>query len=217
MIDCASSLKRAYIPYVVPFLVFAVCIYVAPLFNLSQSLMYPLKTVLVAVALFYYRNAYKQEIKFSFDWIAVLSGVFVFFLWILPEGLYPQIGYSEFNPYEHASGYNVYLLIAFRLTGAVFIVPFMEELFWRSFALRFLISSDFKSIPLGQFSWFSFIFVSLAFGLEHHRWLVGIAAGLVYASVLYHRKNLFAPILSHATTNFLLGIYVVSTHQWSFW
>ena len=217
MINYNSILKRDYIPYVVPFGVFAVCIYVVPLFNFSQSLMYPLKTVLVAAVLLYFRKAYKQEIKFSFDWIAILSGVFVFVLWILPEGLYPQIGSSEFNPYEHASGYNVYLLIAFRLTGAVLIVPLMEELFWRSFALRYLISSDFKSIPLGQFSWFSFIFVSLAFGLEHHRWLVGIAAGLVYASVLYHRKNLFAPILSHAITNLLLGIYVISTHQWSFW
>jgi membrane protease YdiL (CAAX protease family) len=46
---------------------------------------------------------------------------------------------------------------------------------------------------------------------------VGIFAGMVYAGVLYRRRNLFDPILSHAITNFLLGLYVVSTHQWSFW
>ena len=172
---------------------------------------------MVAASLIYFWNAYRQEIRFSCSWLAVISGVAVFFIWVLPEGLYPQIGHSEFNPYEQASGYGVYLVIAFRLIGASLIVPIMEELFWRSFALRFAIRSDFKSIPLGHFSWFSFILISLLFGFEHHRWLVGIVAGMVSAGVLYRRKNLFDPILSHAITNFLLGLYVVSTHQWSFW
>ncbi len=209
--------RRAYIPYIVPFALFAVCMYTAPLFNTSQFLVYPVKTILVAASLSYFWNAYKQEIRFTFSWLAVISGVVVFFIWVLPEGLYPQIGHSEFNPYEQASGYGVYFLIAFRLVGASLIVPIMEELFWRSFALRFSIRSDFKSLPLGHFSWFSFILISLLFGFEHHRWLVGIFAGMVYAGVLYRRRNLFDPILSHAITNFLLGLYVVSTHQWSFW
>jgi CAAX prenyl protease-like protein len=209
--------QRACIPYIVPFALFAVCIYAAPLFDTSQFFVYPIKTILVAASLIYFWNAYKQEIKFTFSWLAVISGVVVFFIWVLPEGLYPQIGHSEFNPYEQASGYGVYFFIAFRLVGASLIVPIMEELFWRSFALRFAIRSDFKSIPLGQFSWFSFILISLLFGFEHHRWLVGIVAGMVYAGVLYRRRNLFDPILSHAITNFLLGLYVLSTHQWSFW
>ena len=209
--------QRACIPYIVPFALFAVCIYAAPLFDTSQFFVYPIKTILVAASLIYFWSAYKQEIKFTFSWLAVISGVVVFFIWVLPEGLYPQIGHSEFNPYEQASGYGVYFLIAFRLVGASLIVPIMEELFWRSFALRFAIRSDFKSIPLGQFSWFSFILISLLFGFEHHRWLVGIVAGMVYAGVLYRRRNLFDPILSHAITNFLLGLYVLSTHQWSFW
>jgi len=209
--------KRPYIPYVAPFAIFAVCSYVGPLFNIPQGILYSIKTVLVAATLINYWNVYKQEIKFSFSWLPVISGVFVFFIWVLPEGLYPQIGHSEFNPYEQATGYGVYFVISFRLIGATLVVPLMEELFWRSFALRFVIKSDFKYLPLGQFSWFSFIFISILFGFEHHRWLVGIFAGMVYSGLLYRSKNLFDPILSHTITNFLLGIYVVSTHQWSFW
>ncbi|MFC1814689.1 CAAX prenyl protease-related protein [Thermodesulfobacteriota bacterium] len=212
-----GTTSRPYIPYVVPFVLYCIFIYIPSLFNISQDLIYPIKSIVVAASLMYFWNTYKQEIRFSFSWMAVISGMVVFFIWVLPEGLYPQIGYSQFNPYEQASGYGVYLVIAFRLMGAVVVVPLMEELFWRSFALRFAIKSDFKSIPLGQFSWFSFIFISLLFGFEHHRWLVGIVAGMVYAGVLYRRKNLFDPILSHAITNFLLGVYVLSTHQWSFW
>jgi len=196
--------KKPYIPYVAPFALFAVCICVELLFNISQRIIYPIKTILIAAVLIYFWNVYKQEIKFSFSWLTVISGVFVFFVWVLPEGLYPQIGHSEFNPYEQASGYGVYFVISFRLIGATLVVPLMEELFWRSFALRFVIKTDFKSLPLGQFSWF-------------HRWLVGILAGMVYSGLLYRSKNLFDPILSHAITNFLLGIYVVSTHHWSFW
>ena len=136
---------------------------------------------------------------------------------MLPEGLYPQLGHSEFNPFEKGTGFPTYLAIIFRLAGASVVVPVMEELFWRSFALRFVIHSDFKSIPLGRFSWLSFILISLLFGFEHHRWLVGILAGMAYAAILYRRKNLFDPILSHGITNLLLGIYVLSTKQWSFW
>ena len=209
--------NKPFIPYVFPFALFAVCIYSGPILNIPQSIMYPIKTVLVGSSLIYYWNAYKQEIRFSFSWLPVISGILVFFIWILPEGMYPQIGNSEFNPYNHASGYGVYFLIAFRVIGATLVVPLMEELFWRSFALRFAIKSDFKSVPIGQFSWFSFILISILFGIEHQRWLVGIFAGMIYSGVLYRSKNLFDPILSHAITNSLLGMYVISTHQWSFW
>ena len=212
-----SYQNKPFIPYVFPFALFAVCIYSGPLFNIPQNIMYPIKTVLVASSLIYFWNAYKQEIRFSFSWLPVIAGILVFFIWILPEGMYPQIGNSGFNPYKHASGYGVHVVIAFRLLGAILVVPLMEELFWRSFALRFAIKSDFKSVPLGQFSWFSFIFISILFGIEHQRWLVGIFAGMIYSGVLYRRKNLFDPILSHAITNSLLGMYVLSTHQWSFW
>ncbi len=187
----------------------------APVFNISRLVLYPIKTFIVAFSLIYYFGAYKQEIKFSFDWLALVAGVFVFIIWVLPEGLYPQIGFSEFNPYRTGSG--AYIFITFRLIGAVLVVPLMEELFWRSFALRYVISSDFKSVPLGQFSWFSFIVISLLFGFEHHRWLAGIFAGMIYAGLLYRRKNLFDPIVSHAITNLLLGIYVILTGKWSFW
>jgi len=212
-----SYQKSTCIPYIFPFALFAVCIYAGLFFNISQIFMYPVKTVLVALSLIYFWNVYKQEIRFSFSWLPVISGILVFFIWVFFEGMYPQIGHSEFNPYKHASGYGVYLIITFRVIGATLVVPLMEELFWRSFALRFAIKSDFKSVPLGQFSWFSFIFISILFGLEHERWLVGIIAGMVYSGTLYRSKNLFDPILSHTTTNLLLGVYVLSTHQWSFW
>ena len=208
---------RYYYPHVIPFALFALFTYIPTFFDVSRLTIYPIKTIIVALSLIYYWNGYKHEIKLSFDWLAALSGVAVFFIWILPEGLYPQIGNSEFNPYALTNGHSVYFAIVFRLIGAALVVPLMEELFWRSFALRFVIKPDFKSLPLGYFSWFSFIFVSIIFGFAHHRWLVGIVAGMVYAGLLYRKKNLFDSIISHSITNLLLGIYVLATQQWSFW
>lgn len=212
-----NGLKRPFMPYVFPFILFGVISYGGYVLDLPKSLVYPAMTILVGFSLYLYRKAYREEVRLSLDWLSILAGFFVFAIWILPEGLYPQIGHSEFNPYAQATGYGVYVLIGFRLIGAVLVVPLMEELFWRSFALRFLIRSDFKSVPLGRFTWFSFFLGSVAFGIEHHRWLVGILAGMVYAGLLYRSKNLFSPILSHMITNFTLGIYVLLTQQWSFW
>ncbi len=213
----SDSARVDFIPYIVPFILFAAITYVAPALNLSAGISYTLKTVLVGAAIYYYRDIFRYEIQPKFSLTAVFAGILVFIIWVLPDGLYPHIGHSEFNPYDQASGAAVYYLLAIRMAGAALVVPIMEELFWRSFALRFLIQSDFKSVPLGAFSWFSFIVISVAFGLEHHRWLVGIVAGMIYAWTLYRSKNLFEPILAHAVTNFLLGIYVIQTGSWSFW
>lgn len=215
--EADASVIGYYGSHVFPFLLFFLFIYLGPLLNISKAVLYPLQTVVISGILVFYWRIYRNEIRFSLDWIAIVAGAAVFAIWVLPEGLYPQISASEFNPHELAGGYAVFVLIAFRLIGAVLVVPLAEEIFWRSFALRFLIRSDFKAIPVGRFSWFSFVVVSIAFGLEHHRWLPGIIAGLVYAALLYRTKNLFSPILAHAVTNLMLGVYVLATQQWTFW
>jgi CAAX prenyl protease-like protein len=207
-----------YVPYVLPFLVFASFSYLVTIYDLSEALVYPAKILSVMVLLFFYWPRIRQEIRINLDLNAVLAGIVVFIIWIGFEDLYPKIGPgSEFNPFQLAQGFSAYLLMASRLFGAALIVPVMEELFWRSFALRFLININFTRYPLGTFSWFSYIFVSIGFGLEHQRWLPGIIAGLIYAMLLYQKKNLFSPILAHGVANFLLGVYVIVNKEWGLW
>ena len=99
----------------------------------------------------------------------------------------------------------------------IWIVPVMEELFWRSFLMRYLINQDFRSVPMGAFTWFSFMGVAILFGLEHHRVIVGIIAGLLYNLLLIRQKKLKGAILAHGVTNLGLGIYVLLTGSWMFW
>jgi len=207
-----------FLPYVAPFFVFTGFTYLVNLFSLSKALVCPAKILSVMALLFFYWPRVRHEIKVCVDLNAVMAGIAVFIFWVGLEGFYPKIGpESGFNPFELARGPYVYILMASHFLGSVLVVPVMSELFWRSFALRFLINTNFTRYALGTFTWFSYIFVSIAFGLEHHRWLPGIFSGLVYALLVYQKKNLFSPILAHGVFNCLLGVYVIVNNEWGFW
>ncbi len=105
---------------------------------------------MVLLAFFWARI--KEEIHPFWDMNAVMVGIAVFILWIGLEGRYPQIGSpAGFNPYD--SGLDMYTiaLMGFCLFGAALVVPVIEELFWRSFALRFLMDNNIKRFPLASF------------------------------------------------------------------
>lgn len=208
------------LPYIIPFALYIGLSYLGNLFDNGVYFMYPIKTIIVGISLFYYRKQYSelyQKIKLNSIIIALVVGIVVFIIWILPDGLYPTLGSSEFNPYRFESQSLIIFLIAFRLIGAVIVVPVFEELFWRSFLIRWIINQDFKKVPLGKFTWLSFILTVLFFGIEHHQWLVGLAAGAIYNGLLYQQKSLWSCIIAHAVTNLILGVYVLVTQQWGFW
>ena len=147
---------------------------------------------------------------------ALATGVLVLVLWISLDAGWMIIGSpSGFDPRSH--GQMDWLLVAIRIAGAALVVPVMEELFWRSFLMRWIVAPDFQSVEPSQLGIKSFVITVLLFGFEHNLWLAGIVAGAAY-SVLYTRhRNLWSPILAHAVTNGLLGIWVVWTGNWSFW
>jgi CAAX prenyl protease-like protein len=109
------------------------------------------------------------------------------------------------------------VLAAIRLFGAVIVVPVMEELFWRSFLIRYLVTPTFTMVPLGTFTPLSFGATVVLFGLEHHLWLAGMLAGAAYNLILYKTRRLWPCILAHALTNLLLGIHVLRTGEWHWW
>lgn len=206
-----------WVPYVLPFGTFALLTYALPAVGLSAGVAYGIKIALTAIALLVFWPRVRHEFRFEWSWLAVVAGLLVFGIWVGLEGYYPQLGSSDFDPFSLAPAGGAQWLMGLRMIGAVMVVPIVEELFWRSFAHRILISEDFLSVPLGKLTLPSLLIVSVAFGLEHHRWLPGILAGLVYAGVLVRTRNLFGPTLAHAITNLALGFYVIRTEQWSYW
>lgn len=209
--------QRPWLPYVAPFAIFAALSYWPAGAGFGAGTLYLIKTLVAGGTLALFWPVFRHEIQWRLDGVAVGAGIAVGIVWIGLEGLYPQIGQSAFDPNVAAGNLTVAGAIGIRLFGASIIVPIMEEVFWRSFVMRFLVNSKFDRVPLGQFTWYSFGITAVAFGFEHHRWLPGIIAGIVYAGVLYRTRNLASPIQAHATTNLLLGIYVLHTGQWQYW
>jgi len=107
--------------------------------------------------------------------------------------------------------------LVFRVVGSVLTVPFAEELAFRGYLTRRLISTDTDEVPLGQFSWLSFVVSSVLFGLLHGSYLAGTLAGMAYALALYRRRVLGDAILAHAVTNALIAALVLVGGRWSLW
>ena len=106
-------------------------------------------------------------------------------------------------------------LRAFR---AVIIVPIVEELFWRAWMMRWIVTPDFLSIPLGTWSVRAFWIVALLFAAEHgSMWDAGLFAGVLYNWWMVRTKSLGDLILVHAISNTCISIYVVIAGRWEYW
>ena len=146
-------------------------------------------------------------------------GVAVFAIWIAPDRLFP--GYRHFWLFENPlmgklqtslspDGRSQTAVLWLRGFRAVAIVPIVEELFWRGWLMRWLISADFESVPLGTWSAQAFWIVALLFASEHGPyWDVGLAAGAIYNWWMLRTRSLGDLILAHAVTNACLSAYVV--------
>jgi len=181
---------------------------------------YPLQTILCGGMLIWFRREYDfarlRNIAFT-----IFVGVFVFVLWISPQQFLGFAGRNAgFNPDIFANQALLYwATVSFRFLRLVVVVPLVEEIFWRGFLLRFLISEDFARVGFGTFSWLSFAVVSVAFGFSHSvdDWIAAGLTGAIYNGVAYRTKSLWSCVLAHATTNLLLGGWIMATKQWGFW
>ncbi len=209
-------MRHPAVPYVLPFVAFLLLTELAGWIPNSLLWVYPLKTVVAGALLLWFRKAY-SEIKFDFSWLAIIVGILVLVLWIpLYGGSFLMSEPEIVNPHELA-GALALPWIATRLLGSALVVPVIEELFWRSFLLRYLINPDFRQVSLGTFTMSSLTISVVIFGVEHNQWFAGMVAGLLYTLLLYRTKSLSSCIVSHAVTNFFLGVYVLTTQQWQYW
>jgi uncharacterized protein len=209
--------------YAAPIVVFAV---LTALEGVLPAGVYPafyiVKVAAVTAALVYFRGPL-GDIRPSWDVVplGVAVGLVVFAEWVILDRLvsYPHLGTRVgYNPFTAIA--DVALRWAFlvaRFYGLVLVVPVMEELFWRSFLLRYATTADFASLTVGQFSWTAFWIVVALSAVAHPEWLVAAIASALFAWLLHHTRSLFAVIVSHAVANAALGGYIVIRGQWQYW
>src|SRR5689334_14778361 len=152
------------------------------------------------------------------EWaVALATGFGVFVAWInLDHGWMTFGGGAGFVPLR-ADGSLDPWLVALRFLVLAAIVPVMEELFWRSFLLRWIDRRDFLAANPRNASAIAIVATALLFASEHSLWLAGLAAGLIYTALYVGTGNLRACVVSHALTNGLLGVWIVATRDWRLW
>lgn len=154
--------------------------------------------------------------------LAVGLGLLVTLLWVGLDGLYPVFGQVGsrvgFDP-RALSTPGRWAFVAVRFVGLVLVVPLFEELFWRSFVVRWIINPDrFESVPIGLVTPAAGAITAALFAVEHPaEWLPALLTGAIWAWLLHRSRSVFACFVSHATANLALGIYVVTMGQWKFW
>ncbi len=150
--------------------------------------------------------------------LATVVGLVVFGLWVTLTAPWMQIGEptASFVPVD-AQGRLDWPLIAVRWLGASLLVPVMEELFWRSFLMRWIERPVFEGVDPRRVGVKAVLLSTFVFVLVHTLWLGALIAGLAYALLYRFSGKLWPAVIAHAVTNGALGIYVVSTGRWVFW
>jgi CAAX prenyl protease-like protein len=214
-----SSLDFA--PYLAPYALFLVLV------TLGAPLALRVAAPGALLALFAWRGSFPElrgyRVRSPGALADGLFGLAIAVLWVGPylaldalprpapgEGFDPSAPFGE-------SGRS--LALAVRLVGFAGVTPFVEELFVRSFLIRYVDvfdrGGDFRELPIGRFAWRSFLVTSLYFALSHARWEwpVALATGVLFNLWLYRRRSLGALVLAHAVANAAIWAAVVSAPE----
>jgi CAAX prenyl protease-related protein len=179
--------------------------------------LYGLKVIVGAWTLYVIRP-YVKEMRWAFSWEAVVVGLVIFAIWVGIDPYVPRNTLffddtkdSVWNPFARFGSDSMvaWSLIVIRTIGMTFVVPPLEEVFYRSFLYRYSVRTDFEEMPLNRFHPTAFIVISIVFGVVHFQWLAGIICGLAYQGLVLRKNRLGDAMTAHAITNFLLAIYVV--------
>jgi CAAX prenyl protease-like protein len=212
--------------YVAPFGIFLLFLAVAPQRFLSAYWESPLWVLVLAVVCVL---CWPRELSLPprSPVLSALVGLVVFLLWIAPDLLVPGYRHSPLfsnsligHPHSSLRPAELQSLwvLSWRTARAVFIVPVVEELFWRAWLMRWLINPNFRNVPLGAYAAGSFWITAALFASEHGSyWDVGLLTGVVYNWWMLRTRSVADCILMHAVTNGALSLYVIATAQWQYW
>jgi CAAX prenyl protease-like protein len=184
---------------------------------------YAVQTALVAAALLALRRDYGELVRQLAPTarqalVAVTVGLVVFVLWITLDAPWMTLGQASagFAPVDPQGSID-WPLVAFRVAGAALVVPVMEELFWRSFLMRWVDDAQFERVAPGAVSTKAVIVSTFVFVLAHTQWLAAAIAGVAYALLYMRTGRLWTAIVAHAVTNAALATWVLATKQWQYW
>jgi len=175
-------------------------------------------------------------------WFGAFMGAVGIAFWILPTQLYEWLGFEQdpdgwlkrlgiqkrdegFDGLLFEQGSVAYwVAVVVRFWRAVVLVSLAEEIFWRSFLMRYLLDRDgpngrFWKVPFGKPTWMTFWVVTLLFVFAHAP--VDYAGALIYGALTYWvtvvTRSLLAVVVMHGVANLIMGFYALSFEKYGLW
>ena len=214
------------LPYVLPFASFMAFLAIQNYASFPPSVDYPLRVIVLSIILFVF-SRHVIDLRSPHALQSLVLGVAVFVIWIGPDVLFPA--YRQHWLFQNAilgrasAPVPEQILMPpvtlwSRIIRAVVLVPIIEELFWRAWLMRWLISPRFETIKLGAYAPLAFWVTAVLFASEHGPyWDVGLVTGVIYNWWMVRTRSLGDCILVHAVTNGCLCAYVVMGRHWEYW
>jgi CAAX prenyl protease-like protein len=212
----ASRQGHGWWPYLLPYISFLLLVELAG--RLPDGFFLPMLFIKPAVPLglivYYWRaGAYPELRGEGLDAKGALSDVAVGLglaaLWVAPYVVFPSLRPDPADTFDAAkAGVSlVPLVLCVRMFGYAIVTPLFEEVFIRSFVMRYSDvyweRGDFRDVPLARYTSVSFISTIVVFTIGHVPWEWWVAVPWVALTNLwfYHRRNLWALVLTHGVTN----------------
>jgi hypothetical protein len=125
----------------------------------------------------------------------------------------------SFNPFQAiADPVQRWVFLVVRFAGLVVLIPYLEELFYRDFVLRWINDpEDFRRVPVGRAEPTAVALSTILFASTHPEWLAAIVFALVMCALVRFSRDIRVCMVAHAATNLALGISVIVTGNWQYW
>jgi exosortase E/protease (VPEID-CTERM system) len=156
-------------------------------------------------------------LEWRFSWRAVAGGILVFIIWIFAARWFSPAAAMPPDLAELSPGLRTFWLIC-RCMISVLLIPIAEELAYRGYLMRRLVSTNFESIKFQSVPPWAVVVTAILFGLAHGTlWLPGIAAGLVFGGLAIRYGSIGEATVAHAIANALVIAAVLGWNRWELW
>jgi exosortase E/protease (VPEID-CTERM system) len=214
-LTCAVPRANSITAYLAPFLGVVLTAMVSAVLVRNFDWYYPVRVIVAFSLLAFFRGSYR-ELTWDFAWRPILLGTATFFAWVW---LVPDAGRDHPLPSPgDAPAWVIAAWLIAKTVGYVLVTPLIEELAFRGYLMRRLISADFQAVDPSQFTWRALAVSSLAFGALHgQHWIPATLAGLAFGIALSRRAKLADAVMAHIVVNGLIAACVFATGRWYLW
>jgi hypothetical protein len=225
------TMDRPWLPYVAPMAAFLILTAFEGLLPkrdgqtapLAYATAYGIKAVLVTTVAWACRSTWRDlhpRPSVTILAVSVALGLAVAALWVGLDGKIPPLPLTArraaLDPGQlPAAARTAFLTV--RFYGLVLLVPLVEELFWRSFLVRWIAHQDFRRVPIGRVTPLAAVVTAGLFALAHPEWLPALITGFLWVGLLRWSRSVAACFVSHLVANLALGVWILARGAWHLW